>query len=79
LNTPQPSNEDEEGDHTDPCVSQPEAEMIMAEFQPKYNLRSKNNPTSTDQPKRILQRGQSHEPPSEETLLPSNKTKVEKT
>jgi hypothetical protein len=56
LNTPQPSNEDEEGDHTDLCVSQPETEMIMAEFQPKYNLRSKSKTTSMDQPKRILKR-----------------------
>jgi hypothetical protein len=48
----------------------------MVEFQPKYNLRSKNNPTSTTQPKKILQRGQAYEPPSEETLLPNNKTKV---
>ena len=79
LNTPQPSNEDEEDDHTDLCVSQPETEMIAAEFQPKYNLISKNNPTSTDQPKRILQRGQAHEPPLEETLLPNNKIKVAKT
>jgi hypothetical protein len=79
LNTSQPSNEEEEGDHTDLCVSQPETEMIAADFQPKYNLRSKNKPTSTDQPKRILQRGQSHEPPLEETLLPRNKVKVAKT
>ena len=56
--------------------SQPETEMIMAEFQPKYNLRSKSKPTSTTQPKKILQRGQAYEPPSEETLLPNNKTKT---
>ena len=79
LNPPQPSNEDEEGDHTDLCVSQPETEMIMAEFQPKYNLRSKSKPTSTNQPKKILQKGQVYEPPSEETLLPSKKTKVTST
>ena len=48
----------------------------MVEFQPKYNLRSKSKPTSTTQPKKILQRGQVYEPPSEETLLPKNKTKV---
>ena len=53
--------------------------MIAANFQPKYNLRSKNKTTSTDEPKRILQRGQAHEPPLEETLLPSNKIKVAKT
>jgi hypothetical protein len=48
----------------------------MVEFQPKYNLRSKSKPTSTTQPKKILQRGQAYEPPSEETLLPNKKTKV---
>ena len=53
--------------------------MKADDFQPKYNLRSKNKHTSTDQPKKILQRGQPHEPPLEETLLPSNKVKVEKT
>jgi hypothetical protein len=79
LNTSQPSIEDEEGDHTDLCVSQTETEMIAADFQPKYNMRSKNKPTSTDQPKRILQRGQPHELPLEETLLPKNKVKVAKT
>jgi hypothetical protein len=39
LNTPQSSNEDEEGDHADPCVSQLETKMIAANFQPRYNLR----------------------------------------
>jgi hypothetical protein len=76
LNTPQPLNKGEEGDHSDLCESQPETEMLMAEFQPKYNLRSKSKPTSTTQPKKILQRGQAYEPPSEETLLPNNKMKM---
>jgi hypothetical protein len=53
--------------------------MIMAEFKPKYNLRSKSKPTSTNQPKKILQRGQAYEPPSDETLSPNNKTKVIRT
>jgi hypothetical protein len=79
LNTPQSSNEDEEGDHTDLCIFQPETEMIAADFQPRYNLRSKNKPTSTNQPKKILPRDQSHEPPLKETLLPSNKVKITKT
>jgi hypothetical protein len=79
LNTPQPSDEEEEGDHTNLCVSQPETEMIAADFQPRYNLRSKNKPTSTNQPKKILPRDQSHEPPLEETLLPSDKVKIAKT
>jgi hypothetical protein len=79
LNTPQLSSEEEEGDHTDLCVSQPEIEIIADDVQPRYNLRSKNKPTSTNQPKRILQRGQPHEPPLEETLLPSNNVKITKT
>jgi hypothetical protein len=76
LNTQQSSNKGEEGDHTDLCESQQETEMIMAEIQPKYNLRSKSKPISTAQPKKILQRGQTYEPTPEETLLPNNKTKV---
>jgi len=54
--------------------------MIAVDFQPRYNMRSKNKPTSTDQPKKILPRGQSHEPPLEETLLPlpNDKDKVAK-
>jgi ribonuclease HI len=82
LHTPQPSNEkEEEGDHSDLCISQPETEMIAADFQPRYNLRPKNKPTSTEQPKKILPRDQSHEPPFEETLLPvpKDKDKVTKT
>jgi hypothetical protein len=50
--------------------------MIAADFQPRYNLRSKNKPISTEQPKIILPRGQSQEPPLEETLLPNNKVKI---
>jgi len=76
LNTPQSLNEGEEDDHTGLCESQPKTEMIMVEFQPKYNLRSKSNPTSTSQPKKILQRGQVYEPPSEETLVPNNEMKM---
>jgi hypothetical protein len=52
--------------------------MIAADFPPRYNLRSKSKPTSAEQPKRILPRGQSQEPPLEETLLPSNKVKTMK-
>jgi hypothetical protein len=53
--------------------------MIAADFQPRYNLRSKNKPTSTSQPKKILPRDPSHEPPLEEALLPSNKVKITQT
>jgi hypothetical protein len=75
LNMPQSSNESEEGDHTEICESQSETEIMMADFQPKYNLRSRNKPASMTQPKKILQRGQAYEPPSDETPLPNNKTR----
>jgi hypothetical protein len=50
--------------------------MIMAKIQTRYNLRSKNNPISTTQPKKILPRGQTYEPTPKETMLPNNKAKV---
>jgi hypothetical protein len=56
LNTPQTSDEQEGGDHNDLCLFQPETEIIAADFQPRYNLRSKNKPISTEQPKIILPR-----------------------
>ena len=63
LNVPETPNESEEGDHTENCESQPETEIMMAKFQPRYNLRSKSKPTLTTQPKKILQRGQAYDPP----------------
>ena len=54
LNMLEPSNESEEGDHTEICESQLETEIMMVEFQPRYNLRSKSKPTSMTQPKKIL-------------------------
>jgi ribonuclease HI len=78
LSAPQTSDEQEEGDHNGLCLSQPETEMIAADFQPRYNLRSKNKPVSAEQPKIILPKGQSQDPPLGETLLPSNKVKIMK-
>ena len=52
--------------------------MIAADFQPRYNLRSKNKPVSAEQPKIILPKGQSQDPPLGETLLPNNKIKIMK-
>ena len=63
LNMIQSLNDSEEGDHTEICESQLETEIMMANFQPKYNLRSRNKPASMTQPKKILQRGQAYEPP----------------
>jgi len=42
LKTQQSSVKGEDRDHTDLRSSHEETEMIMAEFQPKYNLRSKS-------------------------------------
>ena len=54
LNVSETPNESKEGDHTGNHESQPEIEIMIAEFQPRYNLRSKNKPTSTIQTKKIL-------------------------
>jgi hypothetical protein len=75
LNVSETPNESEEGDPIEICESQPEAEIMMAELQPRYNLRSNNKSTSTIQPSKILQRGQAYEPPSDETPPPNNKTR----
>jgi hypothetical protein len=76
LNTQQSSIEGEERDYMDLCSYQEETGMIMAEVQPRYNLRSKGKPISTTQHKKILPRGQTYEPTLEETVLPKNKVKV---
>jgi hypothetical protein len=76
LNTQQSSIEGEERDYTDLCSYQEEIGMIMAEVQPRYNLRSKGKPISTTQPKKIIPRGQTYEPTPEETVLPNSKVKV---
>jgi hypothetical protein len=76
LKTQQSSIEGEERDYIDLCSYQEETGMIMAEVQPRYNLRSKGKPISTTQPKKILPRGQTYEPSPEETVLPNNKVKV---
>jgi hypothetical protein len=76
LNTQQSFVEGEERDYTNLCSYQEETNMIMAEVQPNYNLRSKSKPISTTQPKKILPRGQTYEPTPEETVLPNSKAKV---
>jgi hypothetical protein len=75
LNTQQPSNKDENINNTDFVVCQEMTDSIMAEVQPRYNLRSKNKPASTFQPKKILPRGEAYEPAPKETDTPDSKTK----
>jgi hypothetical protein len=76
LNTQQSSIKGEERDYIDLCIYQEETDMIMAEVQRRYNLRSKSKPISTTQPKKIIPRGQTYEPTLEETVLPNNKMEV---
>jgi hypothetical protein len=76
LNTQPSSIEGEERDYTNLGSYQKETGMIMAEVQPRYNLRYKGKPISTTQPKKILPRGQTYEPTPEEIVLPNNKVKV---
>jgi ribonuclease HI len=75
LNTQQPSNKDEDINNTDFVVCQETTDSIMAEVQPRYNLRSKNKPALTFQPKKILPRGEVYEPAPKETDTSNSKTK----
>jgi hypothetical protein len=54
LNTQQSSIKGEKRDYIDLCSYQEETDMIMAEVEPRYNLRSRSKPISTTQPKKIL-------------------------
>ena len=45
----------------------------MVEVQPRYNLRSKNKPALTPQPKKILLRGEVYEPAPKEIETPNSK------
>jgi hypothetical protein len=62
LNTEQSSVEDNNLNDVDDPSYQGMADTIMAELQHKYNLRSRNKPMSTTQPKKILPRGETYEP-----------------
>jgi hypothetical protein len=48
------------------AVCQETTDFVMVEVQPRYNLRSKNNPASIPQPKKILPRGEVYEPTPKE-------------
>jgi hypothetical protein len=57
LNTQQPSNKDEDIDNTNVSIYREITDSIMAEVQPRYNLRCKKKPALTPRPKKILPRG----------------------
>jgi hypothetical protein len=75
VNTEKPSNKDDDINNTDVYVYQEMTHSIMAEVQHKYNLRPKNKPMSTPQPKKILPRGEICEPTPNETEILNSKIK----
>jgi hypothetical protein len=62
LNTQQPSDTDDDINNIDVPDYQEVTDSIMAEVQPRYNLRSKNKPALISQPKKILPRGEVYVP-----------------
>jgi hypothetical protein len=62
LNTQQPSNEDEDIENIDFVVCQEIIDSVMAEVQPRSNLRPKIKPAPIPQPKEILPRGEVYDP-----------------
>jgi hypothetical protein len=62
LNTEQSLVEDNNLNDADDPAYQGMANTIMAELQQKYNLRPRNKPVSTAQPKKIFPRGETYEP-----------------
>jgi hypothetical protein len=75
LNTPQPSNEEDDINNNDFIVCQEMFDSMIAGVQARYNLRSKKKPTSILQPKKILPKGEIYVPTPKETETSNNKTK----
>jgi hypothetical protein len=69
LNTEQSSVEDNSLNNADDPTYQGMADTIMVELQHKYNLRPKNKPVSTVQPKKIFPRGETYEPVQKENEM----------
>jgi hypothetical protein len=75
LDTQQLSNKDDDINNTNVPVYQEVTYPIMAEFQPKYNLRPRNKLVSTPQPKKIILRGEIYEPTLKEIEIHNSKIK----
>jgi hypothetical protein len=75
LNNQQPSNKDEDINNVNVFVYIEITNSIMAEVQPRYNLRSKNKPVLTPQPKKIFSRGEVYKPTPKETETHNRKMK----
>jgi hypothetical protein len=72
LNTEQSSVEDNNLNDADDPAHQRMVDTIMAELQHKYNLRPRNKPVSTAQPKKFFPRGEIYEPAQKETEMRNN-------
>jgi hypothetical protein len=75
LNTLQLSNKDVDINNIDVSVDQEITNSIMVEVQPRYNLRPKNKPALTPQPKKIIPGGEIYEPVPKETEIPTSKVR----
>jgi hypothetical protein len=75
LNTPQPSNEEDDINNNDFVVCQEMSNSMIVGVQARYNLRSKNKPTSIPQSKKIFPRGEIYVPAPKDTETYNNKTK----
>jgi hypothetical protein len=75
FNTQQLSNKDDDLKNTVFDVCQETTNFVMAEVQPRYNLRSKKKPALIPQPKKILPRGEVYEPAPKETETSNRKMK----
>jgi hypothetical protein len=69
LNTEQSSVEDNKLNNVDDLAYQGMVDTIKAEIQHKYNLRSRNKPVSTAQPKKFFPRGETYESFQKETEI----------
>jgi hypothetical protein len=77
LNTQQLSNKDDDLKNIDFVVCQETTDFVMAEVEPRYNLRYKKKPTLIPQPKKILPRGEVYESAPKETETYNRKMKGE--
>ena len=75
MDTQQLLNKDDDINNTDVSVYQEVTNPIMAEVQPKYNLRPRKKLALTPQPKKILPRGEIYETSPKETKIHNSKIK----
>jgi hypothetical protein len=65
--------EDDNINNVDDSTYQGMADTIMAEIQHNYNLRPKNKPVMTTQPKKFFPRGETYDPTQKEIEMRNKK------